>query len=112
MSAPIARLNGYRVWIRPMTTEIAHVERVKRLGGCRLKLWFDDGRAGVWDFSELATRGTGPMVEPFKDPGYFDRVFLEQGALAWPNGFDWSPVALHADMDAAGSLSVEAAWAA
>ena len=95
-----------------MKAELPHVERVKRLGDYRLKLWWNDGRAGVWDFSELAQRRTGPMVEPFKDPAYFDRVFIEQGALAWPNGYDWSPVALYADMSAAGALSREAVEAA
>ena len=91
-------------------TELVHIRRIKRLGNYRLKLWFTDGRAGEWDFSELV-RDTGPMVEPFEDAAYFDRVFLEMGALAWPNGFDWSPEALHADMDAAGALSFESAAA-
>ena len=93
-----------------MTTELVRIRRIKRLGNYRLKLWFTDGRAGEWDFSELV-RDTGPMVEPFKDPTYFDHVFLEMGALAWPNGFDWSPEALHADMEAAGGLSFEEAAA-
>ncbi len=93
-----------------MKTEIVHVRRLKRLGHYRLKLWFTDGQAGEWDFSELALRG-GPMVEPFRNPAYFDRVFLEMGALTWPNGYDWSPEALHADMQAAGALSFEAAAA-
>jgi len=87
-------------------TDIVHVERFKRLGDYRLKLWFDDGLAGEWDFSELAAR-SGPMVAPFKDPAYFDRVFLEMGALTWPNGYDWSPEALHEEMRAAGALSRE-----
>ena len=90
--------------------DIVHVRRIKRLGSYRLKLWFTDGQAGVWDFSEL-DREDGPMVEPFKDPAYFDRVFLEMGALTWPNGFDWSPEALHADMETAGALSLESAAA-
>ncbi len=87
-------------------TELARIRRFKRLGPYRLKLWFTDGQAGEWDFSELA-RDHGPMVEPFKDPAYFDRAFLEFGALTWPNGFDWAPDALHADMAAAGALTVE-----
>ena len=91
-------------------TDIVHVRKLKRLGGYRLKLWFTDGQAGEWDFSELARRD-GPMVEPFKDAAYFDRVFLEMGALTWPNGYDWSPEALHADMAGAGVLSHEAAVA-
>ena len=94
-----------------MTTDIVRVRKLQRLGDYRLKLWFSDGRAGEWDFSELARRETGPMVEPFKDPAYFDRVFLEFGALTWPNGYDWSPEALHADMQAAGVLKVETAAA-
>jgi hypothetical protein len=91
-------------------TDIVHVIRVLRLGGYRLKLWFSDGQAGEWDFSELV-RDTGPMVEPFKDPAYFNRVFVEFGGLTWPNGFDWSPEALHADMAAAGVLKSESAAA-
>lgn len=94
-----------------MKPEIVHVRKFKRLGPYRLKLWFTDGQAGEWDFSELAKRESGPMVEPFKDPAYFDRVFLEASALTWPNGYDWSPEALHADMEAAGALSREAAAA-
>lgn len=91
-------------------SEIVQVRRIKRLGDYRLKIWFTDGQAGEWEFSELA-RDSGPMVEPFKDPAYFDRVFIEMGALTWPNGFDWAPEALHADMEAAGALSHEAAAA-
>ena len=91
-------------------TDLIHVKRLKRLGEYRLKLWFTDGQVGESDFSELAQR-SGPMAQPFKDPAYFDRVFLEMGALAWPNGYDWSSEALHADMAAAGTLKAESAAA-
>lgn len=101
----------YPVWEPLMTRDVVHVRRFKRLGEYRLKLWFTDGMAGEWDFSELAGRETGPMVKPFKNPDYFDRVFLEFGALTWPNGYDWSPEALHADMLAAGALKFEEAAA-
>ena len=94
-----------------MTREVIHVRRFKRLGDYRLKLWFTSGMAGEWDFSGLSTRESGPMVEPFKDLAFFDRVFLEFGALTWPNGYDWSPEALHADMLAAGVLKYEEAAA-
>lgn len=89
-----------------MTTEIVRIRKLQRLGDYRLKLWFSDGRAGEWDFSELAQRRTS-LTEPFNDPAYFDRVFLEFGALTWPNGYDWASDALHADMAAAGVLKVE-----
>jgi hypothetical protein len=91
-----------------MTSEIVHVRKLKKLGDYRLKLWFTDGQAGEWDFSGLAAR-TGEMALPFRDPTYFDRVFLEVGALTWPNGYDWSSHALHADMAAAGALKPETA---
>lgn len=37
------------------------------------------------------------------------RVFVELGALTWPNGYDIDPIALHDRMSAAGELSREAA---
>lgn len=93
-----------------MTTEVVRVSRLKRLGDYRLKLWFSDGRAGEWDFSELVRRET-PVTRPFRDPAYFYQVFLEFGGLTWPNGYDWAPDALHADMAKAGVLKVESAAA-
>ncbi|MDP3406403.1 MAG: DUF2442 domain-containing protein [Brevundimonas sp.] len=93
-----------------MTTDCIQVQKLKRLGDYRLKLWFSDGRAGEWDFSALASHDT-PVTRPFRDPAYFDRVFLEYGALTWPNGYDWAPDALHTDMDAAGVLKFESAAA-
>ena len=94
-----------------MTDELPRIRRFKILGAYRLRLWFSDGTAGNWDFHGLAAE-EGPMVEAFRDPAFFDRVFLEMGALTWPNGFDWSPEALHADMAEAGVLRREHAPAA
>jgi hypothetical protein len=45
---------------------------------------------GECDFSALAAQ-PGPMGEPLRDPAYFGRVFLEDGAPTWPNGFDMCP---------------------
>ena len=75
----------------------------KRLGGHRLEISFSDGTVGTRDFAEIGSR-TGEMVEPLKDPAYFARVFIEDGALTWPNGYDWDPIALHDEMKAAGLL--------
>jgi hypothetical protein len=90
--------------------EVVHVRRFERIGPYRLKLQFTDGLAGEWDFSALASDAR-PVTAPFRDPAWFDRVFLDFGALTWPNGFDWSPEALHADMMAAGALKFEEAAA-
>jgi hypothetical protein len=37
------------------------------------------------------------------------RAFLEAGALAWPNGLEFSASALHLELDEAGLLSHKAA---
>ncbi|HWA22205.1 MAG TPA: DUF2442 domain-containing protein [Caulobacterales bacterium] len=86
--------------------EVVHVRRFEIVGPYRLKLQFTDGLAGEWDFSALATDKRG-IAADFADPAFFDKVFLEHGALTWPNSFDWSPEALHADMLAAGALKFE-----
>ncbi len=84
------------------------VVSVKSLGDFRLRVGFSDGSAGVHDFSSTAARD-GEMVRPLKDPKFFARVFVELGALTWPNGFDLDPVALHERMAAAGELTRVAA---
>jgi hypothetical protein len=82
---------------------------VRPLGDHRLEVEFSDGTIGVRDFAFVKDK-TGPMAEPLKDSAYFARVFIEDGALTWPNGYDWDPIALHDEMKAQGLLQrVEAA---
>ena len=76
---------------------------VRRLGDFKLEVEFSDGTIGERDFSSVREK-TGPMAEPLKDPAYFARVFIEDGALTWPNGYDWDPIALHDEMKKAGLL--------
>ena len=76
---------------------------VRSLGGHRLEIEFSDGTIGVRDFADIFKK-TGPMSEPLKDAAYFQRVFIEDGALTWPNGYDWDPIALHDEMKQAGLL--------
>ena len=74
---------------------------IRKLGGYKLEIEFSDRTKGVRDFSFVCDK-TGPMAEPLKDPAYFARVFIEDGALTWPNGYGWDPIALHDDMKDAG----------
>ena len=87
---------------------MVHVKSVKSLGDFRLRIAFDDGSAGEHDFVSMVNE-SGPMVEPLRDPNYFQRVFLDFGALTWPNGFDACPDWRHQQMERAGELSREAA---
>jgi hypothetical protein len=80
------------------------VAKIKCLGGYRLRATFSDGMAGEYDFSTIVGEG-GPMAEPLRDPVFFARVFLEDGAPTWPNGFDAAPGWLRREIEAAGALS-------
>jgi hypothetical protein len=66
------------------------VTKLRYLGSYRLHATFNDGVAGEYNFSTLVAEA-GPMGEPLRDPAYFARVFLEDGAPTWPNGFDVCP---------------------
>ena len=84
------------------------VVSVRQIGGFALRVALSDGSAGVHDFAPTVARD-GEMVRPLKDAVFFARVFVELGALTWPNGFDLDPIALHDRMSAAGELGREAA---
>ncbi len=49
------------------------------------------------------------MLVPLRDESYFARVFLEFGALTWPNGFDIAPEWLRREMSARNELQRSAA---
>jgi Protein of unknown function (DUF2442) len=80
------------------------VTKLKYLGGYRLRATFSDGTAGEHDFSVLVAE-SGPMGEPLRDAAYFARVFLEDGAPTWPNGFDMCPDWLRREIDEATVLT-------
>ncbi len=84
------------------------VAKIKYLDGYRLRATFSDGMAGTYDFAEIVKEG-GPMVEPLRDPTYFARVFLEDGAPTWPNGYDAAPGWLRREIEARGALARDAA---
>jgi hypothetical protein len=77
--------------------EFVDVVRVQPIGGYRLLLAFSNGDEGERDFSDVIAEG-GVMVEPLRDPAFFARVFIDDGVLAWPNGFDVDSIALHDEM--------------
>jgi hypothetical protein len=69
---------------------------------------FPDGTEGERDFADMVAEG-GEMVEPLRDPAFFTRVFLDDGILTWPNGFDLDSIVLHADTMERGLLRRTAA---
>ena len=75
----------------------------KVLSDSAISLIFSDGCSGDYDLSALIQR-SGAMVQPLKDADYFRRVFIEEGALCWPNGFDLSPSAIYRELETTGRL--------
>jgi hypothetical protein len=49
------------------------------------------------------------MGEPLRDPAYFARTFLEDGAPTWPNSFDMDPEWLRREIGATGGLRLDGA---
>lgn len=64
-------------------------------GEFQVALRFSDGKEGIFDGCELLKR-SGPLLDPLRDENYFKRVFIDAGALSWPNGLELSPARLHA----------------
>lgn len=60
--------------------------------GYMIGLKFNDGVEATIDFEQWLD---GPVFEPLKDLGYFQRFFIEGGTVAWPNGADIAPETLH-----------------
>lgn len=69
----------------------------------QLLLRFSDGAFGVYDFAPFIEANT-EMTNPLRDPAFFARCFIELGALAWPNGLDFSAGSLHQRLQAEGKL--------
>lgn len=79
------------------------IERVLRVDGesFSITLRFSDGATGIVSLAHLFERPKGLAAEILKG-GMFSMCFLENGALAWPNGFELCPDALRARLTVAG----------
>lgn len=81
---------------------LPRVVRVSPAGDFSLNVWFDTGEFGQWrpDFRHRY----GPMAEPLHDAEFVARAFVDEGAVAWPNGFDASAGFIRTEMEQAGTL--------
>ncbi len=67
---------------------------VRYLGDFQVALTFSSGQEGVFDGHALLQRN-GPLLEPLRAEPYFRRLFVDAGALCWPNGLELSPARLY-----------------
>lgn len=79
------------------------IVRVQPLEGWKLRLDFSDGTSGDYDVHPLVRKAT-ELTRPLEDPAFFASVFLELGALAWPNGLELSPSAVYRELRQQGAL--------
>lgn len=60
-------------------------------GGHRLSVVYSDGLSATLDFSEYLSHRSGPLVEQLRPASFFSSVRVDNGLLAWPNGYDICP---------------------
>lgn len=70
------------------------VIEARYLSDFQVALKFSDGREGVFDGHALLQL-SGPLLEPLRAERYFQRLFIDAGALCWPNGLELSPARLY-----------------
>ena len=56
---------------------------------------FRDGLSGRVRLQREELTG---VLAPLNDPGFFEQVFIDQGAIAWPGEIDLAPNAMHAEI--------------
>lgn len=68
--------------------------KARYVGNFQVELNFSDGQTGLFDGRSLLQR-SGSLLEPLRQEAYFQRVFIDAGALCWPNGLELSPAKLY-----------------
>ncbi len=71
--------------------EIRKIFEIKVVGDFLLECKMENGEIYHYDMS-FVNQEDGEMVIPLKSPDFFKQVFLDYGALTWPNGY-----AIHGD---------------
>ena len=62
----------------------------KPVKALKLASTFSNGDSGVFDASSYLAEKHGSLLEPVHKSEYFQRCFINAGALCWPNGLDLS----------------------
>lgn len=70
------------------------VIEARYLNDFQVALKFSDGKESIFDGHALLQR-SGSLLEPLRAEPYFRRLFIDAGALCWPNGLELSPAMLH-----------------
>ena len=78
------------------------VAEVKALPGWRLHVRHNDGVEGVVDMAGLVHSPRAGVFATLRDVALFEQVFLDLGAVTWPNELDLAPDRMHDEIVAHG----------
>ena len=69
-------------------------KKAKVLNGFQIEVEFTNGEVRRFDVTPLLKF---PVYQPLKERGYFEKIFVSQGVVQWPNEVDISPDTLYLD---------------
>lgn len=70
------------------------VIEARYLGAFQVALTFSNGQEGIFD-GNMLLQHRGSLIDPLRSEDYFKRLFIDAGALSWPNGLELSPARLY-----------------
>jgi hypothetical protein len=76
-------------------SKIHDIIKVEPLDDYFISVIFDDGLAKKIDLKPFINEG---ISSELKDIAYFNRVYLDNGSVTWPNGYDFCSVFLREDI--------------
>jgi hypothetical protein len=82
-------------WFKSIFAMYWDIVEVKPEPDYCLFIRFQDGLSGRVHLQQSELTG---VLTPLKDPGFFEQVFIDEGAIAWPGEIDLAPDAMHAEI--------------
>lgn len=82
------------------------VRAISVLPEWQLAVTFNDGLAGIVDLSHLVNAPDAGVFEALRDPGFFERAFVDCGAVTWPNGADLAPDGIYEEIRRSGTCRI------
>ncbi len=64
----------------------------------RLAVTFNDGSTGIVDVSALVHGADAGVFAALRDSAFFEKAYLDCGAVTWPNGADLAPDTMHKEI--------------
>jgi hypothetical protein len=87
--------SGSSHWTESKELIVIKVLNVRLADTFKLEIDFSDHTQGVFDAGAYLSTRSGPLLDALREPAYFQRFFIDAGALCWPNGLEISPARLH-----------------